>query len=100
MLRNRMITFTGMVLVLTVGVVCALLYRQVFLPIKHLANFTDRADSANLEEHFPEVTGEIARLAKAFHGMARRLRELEHEHFHHHVKERPPEPPDASRQNP
>ena len=87
-----------MALVLTVGVVCALLYRQVFLPIKHLANFTDRGESANLEEHFPEVTGEIARLAKAFHGMARRLRELEHGHFHH-SKERSPEPPDASQQN-
>ena len=95
MLRYRMITFTGMVLVLTVGVVCALLYRQVFLPIRHLANFTDRADNDNLEEHFPEVTGEVARLAKAFHRMARRLRELEQQHFPHSQRE--PQSPESNR---
>ncbi len=79
MLRNRMIAFTGMVLILTVGVICALLYRQVFMPIKQLVSFTDRGDNANLEDYFPEVSGEMARLARAFHSMARRVREVEHE---------------------
>ncbi len=39
-LQNRMIMFSAMILVLTVGAVCALLYSQVFLPIKQLADFT------------------------------------------------------------
>lgn len=97
MLRYRMITFTGMVLILTVGVVCALLYRQVFLPIRQLVNFTDRAEGDNLEDHFPEVTGEVARLAKAFHRMARRLREMEQQHFHAQRTTHPPESSDPGK---
>lgn len=96
MLRNRMITFSGMVLVLTIGAICALLNRQVFLPIRQLLHFTDRADSANLEEHFPEVTGEIARLARAFQRMARRLRELEQGHLRRYEVECPVDPAGSS----
>ena len=77
MLQNRMIVFTGMILVLTVGVVCALLYRQVLMPIKKLADFTEASENVNLERDLPDVTGDVARLAKAFQGMARRLRETE-----------------------
>lgn len=77
MLQNRMIVFTGMILVLTVGVVCALLYRQVLMPIRKLVDFTEKQGNANLEHQLPEVSGEMARLARAFQGMARRLREME-----------------------
>jgi nitrate/nitrite-specific signal transduction histidine kinase len=77
MLQNRMIVFTGMILILTVGVVCALLYRQILIPIKKLADFTERQGDANLECEIPEVSGEMARLARAFQGMARRLRDAE-----------------------
>lgn len=77
MLQNRMIVFTGMLLVLTVGVVCALLYRQVLLPIRRLADFTERGGNATLDDELPELSGEMARLARAFQGMARRLRQLE-----------------------
>lgn len=77
MLQNRMIVFTGMILVLTVGVVCALLYRQILMPIKKLADFTERQGNANLDHEIPDVSGEMARLAKAFQQMARRLREME-----------------------
>ena len=77
MLQNRMIVFTGMILVLTVGVVCALLYRQILMPIRKLADFTEKQGNANLDYELPEVSGEMARLAKAFQGMARRLREME-----------------------
>ncbi len=76
-LQNRMIMFSGMILVLTVGAVCALLYRQVFLPIKQLAAFTQSSENANLEEDFPEVSGEIAQIAKAFQKMNSRVQELE-----------------------
>jgi methyl-accepting chemotaxis protein len=77
MLQNRMIVFTGMILVLTVGVVCALLYRQVLVPIRRLADFTETQGNDNLERELPDVSGEMARLAKAFQGMALRLREME-----------------------
>lgn len=76
-LQNRMIVFSGMILVLTVGVVCALLYRQVFLPIKQLADFTEDLSNDSLQVDFPEVSGEIARLASAFLRMSNRVRELE-----------------------
>lgn len=75
MLQNRMILFTGMILVLTVGVVCALLYRQVFLPIRRLADFAVKQENSTVDIRLPEVSGDIARLAKAFQEMARRLRE-------------------------
>lgn len=79
-LQNRMITFSGMILILTVGVVCALLYRQVLLPIKQLVAFTEDSLSDSLGDDFPEVSGEIARLARAFQKMKTRLRELEMRH--------------------
>lgn len=76
-LQNRMIVFSGMILILTVGAVCALLYRQVFLPIKQLADFTETPLNGRLDEDFPEVSGEIARLAKSFQEMTNRVHELE-----------------------
>ena len=78
-LQNRMIMFSGMILVLTVGAVCALLYRQVFLPIKQLADFTESPESGSLEIDFPEASGEIAQLANAFQKMTNRVRELENQ---------------------
>jgi hypothetical protein len=77
MLQNRMIVFTGMLLVLTVGAICALLYRQILMPIHKLALFTEKHSGANLDHEIPDLTGDMARLAKAFHHMARRVRELE-----------------------
>jgi len=76
-LKGRMIMFSGMVLVLTVGAVCALLYRQVFLPIRQLVDFTEKAPGDSLDSDFPEVSGEVARLANAFKQMKARVNELE-----------------------
>ena len=76
-LKGRMIMFSGMVLVLTVGAVCALLYRQVFLPIKQLVDFTERLPDDNLDGDFPEVSGEVAKLADAFRQMTARIKEFE-----------------------
>ena len=78
-LQNRMIMFSGMILVLTVGAVSALLYRQVFLPIKQLADFTESSGSDSLGADFPEVSGEIAQLANAFQKMTNRVQELENQ---------------------
>jgi methyl-accepting chemotaxis protein len=76
-LQNRMIVFSGMILILTVGAVCALLYRQVFLPIKQLADFTETPSNGSLVEDFPEVSSDIARLARSFQKMVNRVHELE-----------------------
>lgn len=76
-LQNRMIVFSSMVLVLTIGAVCALIYSQVLLPIKKLVAFTQKSSSDNLGDDFPEVNGEMARLASAFQDMAVRLQTLE-----------------------
>lgn len=77
LLQTRMIMFSVMVLFLTVSVVYALLYRQVFLPIKHLADFTEKGTDASLEEYMPEISGEVARAARSFQAMADRVKALE-----------------------
>jgi methyl-accepting chemotaxis protein len=76
-LKNRMIIFTGMVLVLTVGAVCALLYRQVFLPIQQLVAFTEAPSDDSLNEEFAAAASEIAQLAETYRTMASRIRGLE-----------------------
>ncbi len=76
-LKSRMIMFSGMVLVLTVGAVCALLYRQVLLPVKRLVDFTESPADDIVNDDFYEASEEIAHLAKAFQEMADRVRELE-----------------------
>lgn len=76
-LQDRMIVFTGMLIILTVGAICALLYRQILMPIHKLALFTEKQSSANLDREIPELTGDMARLARAFQRMAHRVRELE-----------------------
>jgi nitrogen fixation/metabolism regulation signal transduction histidine kinase len=66
-----------MLIILTVGAICALLYRQILMPIHKLALFTEKQSSANLDREIPELTGDMARLARAFQRMAHRVRELE-----------------------
>lgn len=82
-LKNRMVVFSIMVLILTVGAVCALLYRQVLLPIRRLADFTEDPTSDSLEDNFPETRGEVAQVAHAFLQMRNRVRELESGHPGH-----------------
>lgn len=79
-LKSRMIVFSGMILILTVGAVCALLYRQVFQPIKQLVDFTEGPIGGTLDDDFPEASGEIAKLADSFKRMNNRVRELEQKH--------------------
>jgi hypothetical protein len=54
-----------------------LLYRQVFLPIRQLVDFTEKAPGDSLDSDFPEVSGEVAKLANAFREMTARVKELE-----------------------
>jgi hypothetical protein len=76
-LQNRMIVFSAMVLTLTIGAVCALIYSHVLLPIKKLIAFTEKPVSDNLDHDFPEVRGEIARLAGVFQQLVVRINEAE-----------------------
>jgi methyl-accepting chemotaxis protein len=66
LLRSRMVLFSLMVLILTVGGVSALLGRNVFQPIKTLTDFTDRAADGTLMDNFPKIEGELGRLAENF----------------------------------
>jgi len=83
---GRMLVFSFMVLVLTVGGVAALLRKNVFQPIRTLTDFTEKAAGGNLTHCFPEIGGELERLAHHFrqllhqrdHAMTR-LQELEEE---------------------
>lgn len=95
LLQTRMIMFSVMVLFLTVSVVYALLYRQVFLPIKHLADFTEKGTDATLEEKLPEISGEVARAARSFQKMAERVKTLERERQKMEAGSSPPDSHDA-----
>lgn len=65
-LGGRMLVFTLMVLLLTVGGVAALLRRNVFLPIQQLTDFTDQVADGNLVDQFPEIGGELEQVAGNF----------------------------------
>ncbi|MCK4535921.1 MAG: HAMP domain-containing protein [Desulfuromonadales bacterium] len=95
LLQTRMIMFSVMVLFLTVSVVYALLYRQVFLPIKHLADFTEKGTDATLDEQLPEISGEVARAARSFLEMAERVKTLEKECRKKDAETKPPGPTDS-----
>ena len=73
-LRGQLLLFSLMVLVLTVGGVAALLHRNVFLPIRRLADFTDRAADGNLSEEIPENCGELQRIGTNFREIVLRCR--------------------------
>lgn len=75
LLGSRMILFSLMVLILTVGGVSALLGRCVFQPIKTLTDFTERAADGTLMDSFPEIEGELGKLAENFRKLVLRHRE-------------------------
>jgi HAMP domain-containing protein len=73
-MRRRMIIFSLMVLVLTVGGVAALLKRSVFVPLREIKEFTAQASSGNLTREFPGISGELTELAGDIRGLALQLR--------------------------
>ncbi len=66
LLGSRMIMFSLMVLVLTVGGVAALLSQNVFKPIRALTDFTEKAINGRLDVSLPQVDGDLEQLAKNF----------------------------------
>lgn len=72
-LKLRMILFSLMVLVLTVGGVAAVLNHQVFLPIRRLTDFTEQLSNGILETKIPHSCGELERLAHHLRRLAARV---------------------------
>lgn len=69
-LRLRMIVFCLMVLMITVGGTCALLRRNVFLPLRELVSFTETLKSGNIDVQEPRGSQEIEAIGKAIHEIA------------------------------
>jgi len=61
-MRNRMVIFSLMVLLVTVGGVAALLKRYVFVPLRLLADFTEKTING-IEQEIPPCGTEIEKLA-------------------------------------
>jgi HAMP domain-containing protein len=78
-IRSRMVIFSIMVLILTVGGVAALLRRQVFIPIRDLTEFASDINSGNLNRELTGISGELSDLAAEVRVMALRLRNAEQE---------------------
>jgi HAMP domain-containing protein len=74
-MQGRLIIFSIMVLLVTLGGVGALLRRNVFIPIKSLASFTDQAASGRLDQELPYCGHEIEQIAANIRIMARDLDE-------------------------
>lgn len=74
-IRNQMIAFTLMILVLTVGGVTALLMRSVFQPLQKLSKLAIQAEDENLPAasptHFPR---ELDRIAQSLYNLSQKLR--------------------------
>ena len=72
-MQSRMMIFSIMVLLVTLGGVAALLRRNVFIPIKALAYFTNQAVSGRLDQEIPYCGHEIEQIASNIRIMAREL---------------------------
>jgi hypothetical protein len=75
----RMVVFCLMVLVLTLGAVCALLRRNILLPIAHLVAYANAATRGNTEQPPPGGIEEIEKIGKSLQGLALRLQKKEKE---------------------
>ncbi|MBW4055866.1 MAG: HAMP domain-containing protein [Proteobacteria bacterium] len=73
LMRYRMIVFTLMTLVLTVGGVAALLNRSFFIPLKKLVAVTSSTELCDSGKHMESGYGELSLLARNFHDLVVRL---------------------------
>jgi HAMP domain-containing protein len=78
-MQSRMMIFSIMVLLVTLGGVAALLRRNVFIPIKSLAYFTNQAVGGRLDQEIPYCGQEIEQIAHNIRMMARELDEARRE---------------------
>jgi len=74
-IRNQMIAFTLMILVLTVGGVTALLLRSVFQPLQKLSHLALQAENDELPATPPtHVPRELDRIAQSLYNLSKKLR--------------------------
>lgn len=73
LMRYRMIVFTLMTLVLTVGGVAALLNRSFFIPLKKLVAVTSTDETTEAERQLEFGYGELSLLARNYHSLIVRL---------------------------
>ncbi len=73
LMRYRMIVFTLMTLVLTVGGVAALLNRTFFIPLKKLVDITGRTEPCDASKELDSGYGELSLLARNFQSLMNRL---------------------------
>ena len=73
LMRYRMIIFTLMTLVLTVGGVAALLNRSFFIPLNKLVAITSITEPCDSEKRLESGYGELSLLARNYHSLIVRL---------------------------
>ena len=73
LMRYRMIIFTLMTLVLTVGGVAALLNRSFFIPLNKLVAITSVTDLCDSEKKLESGYGELSLLARNYYSLIARL---------------------------
>jgi methyl-accepting chemotaxis protein len=73
-MRSRMILFSFMVLILTIGGVAALLRRNIFDPLREIKEFTACMNYGNLDRKLPGISGELSDLANDVQAVAFKLR--------------------------
>lgn len=71
-MRGRMIVFTLLILLLCVGGVAALLWRNVFLPVRLLAEYAERAAKGSPPGQLPNCGAELSSLAENIRTIANR----------------------------
>jgi methyl-accepting chemotaxis protein len=74
LMRGRMIVFSIMVLILTVGGVAALLRRQIFIPLREITEFTSDINNGNLNRELKVSSVELSDLADDIQAVALQLR--------------------------
>jgi HAMP domain-containing protein len=84
-MRSRLMVFSFLVLILTIGGVCALLRRNVFVPLKEIIEFTGEVNRGNIKAIPPAHHGELKDLAENVSEIAQKLKQAEQE-----LKSRPP----------
>ena len=77
-MRSRMIIFSVMVLLVTVGGVAALLRRYVFIPLKLLVDFTDKTIQG-IDQELPPCGMEIEKLSGNIRSIVREMNSIRRE---------------------
>jgi hypothetical protein len=76
-MKSRMVLFSIMILILTVGGVAALLRRTIFLPLQRLAALTEQPAEPTMHKEFNRCSSEIFTIASNFSRLAQRLQKCE-----------------------